>query len=42
MFDYVWGKVFRDIDITKDLDKLKAPVFLALGRYDYLIPPAYL
>lgn len=42
MFDYVWGEVFRDIDITKNLDKLKAPVFLALGRYDYLVPPAYL
>ncbi|MBW4601770.1 MAG: alpha/beta hydrolase [Calothrix sp. FI2-JRJ7] len=42
MFDYVWGEVFRDIDITKNLDKLKVPVFLALGRYDYLVPPAYL
>jgi hypothetical protein len=40
MFDYVWGEVFRDIDITKNLDKLTAPVFLALGRYDYLVPPA--
>ena len=35
MFDYVWGEVFRDIDITEDLDKLKAPVFLALDRNDY-------
>ncbi|MBD1939816.1 alpha/beta hydrolase [Microcoleus sp. FACHB-68] len=42
MFDYVWGEVFRDIDITQNLDKLQAPVFLALGRYDYLQPPAYL
>ncbi len=42
MFDYVWGNVFRNIDITKDIDHLKAPVFLALGRYDYLVPPAYL
>jgi proline iminopeptidase len=42
MFDYVWGKVFRDIDITKNLDKLQVPVFLALGRYDCLIPPPYL
>lgn len=42
MFDYVWGEVFRDIDITENLDKLQAPVFLALGRYDYLVPPAYL
>ena len=42
MFDYVWGEVFRDIDITQNLNRLKAPVFLALGRYDYLVPPAYL
>ncbi|GAA6614992.1 alpha/beta fold hydrolase [Scytonema sp. NUACC26] len=42
MFDYVWGEVFRDIDITKNLDKLQAPVLLALGRYDYLIPPPYM
>ncbi|HEY9820795.1 MAG TPA: alpha/beta hydrolase [Candidatus Sericytochromatia bacterium] len=42
MFDYVWGEVFRDIDITENLDKLLSPVFLALGRYDYLVPPAYL
>ncbi|MEC4985280.1 MAG: alpha/beta hydrolase [Oscillatoria sp. PMC 1068.18] len=42
MFDYVWGEVFRDLDITENLDKLQAPVFLALGRYDYLVPPFYL
>jgi proline iminopeptidase len=42
MFDYVWGEVFRDIDITENLDKLQAPVLLALGRYDYLVPPSYM
>lgn len=42
LFDYGWGEVFRDIDITKNLDRLQAPVFLALGRYDYLMPPPYL
>lgn len=42
MFDYVWGEVFRDIDITKNLDKLQVPVLLALGRYDYLVPPPYM
>ncbi|GAB3264157.1 alpha/beta hydrolase [Larkinella harenae] len=36
VFDYVWGTVFRDIDITAGLDKLEIPVWLALGRYDYL------
>ena len=42
MFDYVWGEVFRDIDITENLDKLLSPVLLALGRYDYLVPPPYM
>jgi proline iminopeptidase len=41
MFNYVWGRVFRDIDITKNLDKLSAPVFLALGRYDNIVAPSY-
>ncbi|MFD1145201.1 alpha/beta fold hydrolase [Larkinella insperata] len=36
VFDYVWGVVFRDIDITAGLETLDVPVFLALGRYDYL------
>ena len=39
MWDYVWGEVFRDIDITKGLDAFDRPVFLALGRYDFLIAP---
>lgn len=39
MFDYVWGIVFRDIDITQGLDQLNKPVFLGLGRYDFLVAP---
>ncbi len=27
IMDYLWGKVFREIDITKNLDKLTTPVF---------------
>lgn len=41
MFDYVWGEIFRDIDITKDLEKFDIPVFLGLGVYDYLVAPFY-
>jgi proline iminopeptidase len=37
LFNHVWGTIFRDIDITKDLEKFKKPIFLALGRYDFLI-----
>jgi proline iminopeptidase len=39
MFDHVWGKVFRDIDVTRGLSDLNLPVFLALGRYDSLVAP---
>ena len=39
MFDRVFGEIFRDIDITKGLDALHVPVFLALGRFDYLVAP---
>lgn len=39
MFDYVWGGVFRDLDITRGLDSFDKPVFLALGRFDYLTGP---
>ncbi|MEN2976520.1 alpha/beta hydrolase (plasmid) [Tistrella bauzanensis] len=42
MFDHVWGTVFRDIDITRGLDRLAVPVLLMLGRHDYLVPPAWL
>jgi len=41
MFNYMWGKVFRDIDITINLDRLKAPVFIALGRYDNIVAPPF-
>lgn len=39
MFNYVWGEVFRDIDITQGLETFDRPVFLALGRYDFLVAP---
>lgn len=39
IFNYIWGTVFRDIDITKGLDKFDLPVFVAAGKYDYPEPP---
>jgi proline iminopeptidase len=41
LFNYIWGSVFRDIDISINLDKLSAPVFLALGRYDHIVAPPH-
>lgn len=40
MINYVWGTVFAEIDITEGLDEFDVPVFLALGRYDFLVAPA--
>lgn len=40
IFEHVWGTLFRDIDITKNLEALDKPVFLALGRYDFIIAPS--
>jgi proline iminopeptidase len=39
MFNYVWGQVFRNIDINDGLDAFDKPVLLMLGRYDYWNPP---
>jgi proline iminopeptidase len=39
IFTYVWGTVFRDIDITRGLETFDKPVFLGLGRYDFLVAP---
>jgi proline iminopeptidase len=39
VIDRIWGEVFPKIDITRGLRELDRPVFLALGRYDYLVAP---
>lgn len=41
MFNYVWGGVFKTIDITKDLEKFDIPIFLVLGKYDFIVAPYY-
>jgi proline iminopeptidase len=41
VFGHLWGKVFAEIDITEGLENFDRPVFLALGRYDFIVgPPA--
>lgn len=40
--DYIWGVIFRDIDITKGLEKFNKPVLLMLGKYDFLTGPTVL
>lgn len=38
-FDLLWGKVFPDFDMKCVAAAISAPVFLALGRHDYINPP---
>lgn len=35
----VWTETFGSIDVTRGLAALDKPVFLALGRHDYLVAP---
>jgi proline iminopeptidase len=37
--DWFRAPFFRDVDITQGLDTFDRPVFLALGRYDFLEAP---
>ena len=39
MLEYVWGRVLRDIDITRGLAGLERPVFLGLGHHDFVVAP---
>jgi proline iminopeptidase len=39
VFSYLWGDVFRRIDITRGLDRFDRPVFIALGRHDFVVAP---
>lgn len=39
MFNYVWGDLFAKIDVTDGLDSFDRPVFMALGRHDFIVAP---
>lgn len=39
VLDYLYGTALRDLDITRGLEALNKPVFLALGRYDFILAP---
>jgi len=39
VFDHVWGNLFANIDIAKGLESFDLPVFIGLGRHDYILPP---
>lgn len=39
MFDFLYGNALKDIDISKGLEIFNKPVFLGLGRYDFIVAP---
>lgn len=39
VIDYLWGEAFAQLDMRKTLPLINKPVFLGLGKYDYLVGP---
>ncbi|MBS0584880.1 MAG: alpha/beta hydrolase [Verrucomicrobia bacterium] len=39
ILDFLYKVALKDLDIARGLERFSLPVFLALGRFDYLIPP---
>lgn len=39
MFNHVWGDLFTKIDVTDGLEEFDRPVFMALGRHDFIVAP---
>ncbi len=38
-FDDLYGVILRDLDVANGLKDLHKPVFLAMGKYDYIVAP---
>ncbi len=41
MINHVWGRTFADIDVTRGLESFDRPVYMALGRHDFIVAPPY-
>lgn len=39
ILDHLWGEAFARLDLRDRLPRVTMPVFLGLGRYDYLVGP---
>lgn len=42
IIDYLWGEAFGKLNLIQSLKNVNKPVFLGLGRYDYLVSPVSL
>jgi proline iminopeptidase len=39
MINYVWGTIFKNIDVTKNTENFVTPILLAVGKYDGIVAP---
>jgi proline iminopeptidase len=42
IIDRLWGEAFAQVDLAEMASRIDRPVFLGLGRYDYLVSPTSL
>ncbi|KZO00516.1 alpha/beta hydrolase [Bacillus badius] len=42
VIDYLWGEAFGKLNLIESLSHFKKPVFIGLGRHDYLVGPVSL
>ncbi|MNO50753.1 Proline iminopeptidase [compost metagenome] len=42
IIDHLWGEAFGELNLIQSLSKFNKPVFIGLGRYDYLVAPVSL
>ena len=42
IIDYLWGEAFGELNLIQSLNTFNKPVFIGLGRYDYLVTPVSL
>ncbi len=42
IIDYLWGEAFGKLNLIQSLEGFNKPVFIGLGRYDYLVAPVSL
>ena len=40
-FDYLFGEVFRDIEVSDFFQKLSKPIWICMGKEDYQVAPYY-
>ncbi|MGY4796094.1 alpha/beta hydrolase [Lysinibacillus fusiformis] len=42
IIDYLWGVAFAEQNLLQEIQQVSKPIFIGLGRYDYLVAPVSL